>query len=223
MQQKNHQVVLSRPLNGVPVAEDFRVQEAEIPEPGPGELLVRHIYLSLDPYQRSAIAGRHMASQQPLGAGAMPMAETVGQVLRFWPEYVLAQKAIEDGRIGDLLLMSGRRMVSLLAGTSGADGWRRDPERSGGAVLDTSTLEAVRAVEAPRLERAVLGARAGDGPPDEWAAFLGTCLFVAMPTEADAAAVRSWGYQGSIAVVGHPADHPNAAAALLAALREEAS
>ena len=70
MQQKNHQVVLSRPLNGVPVVEDFRVQEVPIPEPGPGELLVRHIYLSLDPYQRSAIAGRHMASRQPLGAGA---------------------------------------------------------------------------------------------------------------------------------------------------------
>jgi predicted dehydrogenase len=27
-------------------------------------------------------------------------------------------------------------MVSLLAGTPGADGWRRDPVRSGGAVLD---------------------------------------------------------------------------------------
>lgn len=82
MQQKNQQVVLVRPLSGVPRAEDFRVQEAAIPEPAPGELLVRHIYLSLDPYQRSAIAGRHMVSRQPLGAGAMPMAETVGQVLR---------------------------------------------------------------------------------------------------------------------------------------------
>jgi NADPH-dependent curcumin reductase CurA len=82
MQQKNHQVVLTRPLSGVPVAEDFRVQETPVPEPGPGEVLIRHVYLSLDPYQRSAIAGRHMASRQPLGAGAMPMAETVGQVLR---------------------------------------------------------------------------------------------------------------------------------------------
>ncbi|MBM4221179.1 MAG: NADP-dependent oxidoreductase [Gammaproteobacteria bacterium] len=82
MQQKNHQVVLARPLSGVPLADDFRVQAVPVPEPGPGQLLVRHIHLSLDPYQRSAIAGRHMASRQPLGAGAMPMAETVGQVLR---------------------------------------------------------------------------------------------------------------------------------------------
>ena len=82
MQHKNHQVVLARPLSGVPLAEDFPIQEAPIPEPGAGELLVRHIYLSLDPYQRSAIAGRHMGGRQPLGAGAMPMAESVGQVLR---------------------------------------------------------------------------------------------------------------------------------------------
>jgi predicted dehydrogenase len=49
---------------------------------------------------------------------------------------VATKKALEDGRIGEPLLMSGRRMVSLLAGTPGADGWRRDPIRSGGAVLD---------------------------------------------------------------------------------------
>jgi NADPH-dependent curcumin reductase CurA len=82
MQQKNHQVVLARPLSGVPRADDFRVQAVPVPEPGPGELLVRHVWLSLDPYQRSAMAGRHMASRQPLGAGDMPMAETVGRVLR---------------------------------------------------------------------------------------------------------------------------------------------
>ena len=53
-----------------------------LPEPGEGEFLVRHIYLSLDPYQRSAMAGRHMAGRQPLGAGDMPAAETLGQVVR---------------------------------------------------------------------------------------------------------------------------------------------
>jgi hypothetical protein len=90
-------------------------------------------------------------------------------------------------------------------------------------VLDAATLDRVRAADAPRLERAVLGASAGDGPASEWVALLGTCLFVAVEGEADAAAVRSWGYSGSITVVGHPADHPDAAATLLAALREEAS
>ena len=92
----------------------------------------------------------------------------------------------------------------------------------GGAVLDAATLDRVCAVEAPRLERAVLGASAGDGPRG-WADFLGTCLFVAVASEPDADAVRTWGYSGSIEVVGHPADHPETAAALLDRLREEAS
>ncbi len=97
---------------------------------------------------RALQAGKHVLCEKPIAlnlddADAMLAAAErskrwlmIGHVLRFWPEYVLAKQAIEDGRIGELLLMSGRRMVSLLAGTPGADGWRRDPERSGGAVLD---------------------------------------------------------------------------------------
>ena len=79
---RNHKVVLTRSLAGVPEPGDFRVVDEALPEPAGGEFLVRHIYLSLDPYQRSAMAGRHMAARQPLGAGAMPAAETLGQVLR---------------------------------------------------------------------------------------------------------------------------------------------
>ncbi len=97
---------------------------------------------------RALRAGKHVFCEKPIAldledADAMLAAAAqanrilmIGHVLRFWPEYVLAKEAIEQGRIGDLLLVSGRRMVSLLAGTPGADGWRRDPVRSGGAVLD---------------------------------------------------------------------------------------
>ena len=41
----------SRP-KGAPVAENFRLEEAELPEPGQGEVLVRVIWMSLDPYMR---------------------------------------------------------------------------------------------------------------------------------------------------------------------------
>lgn len=76
----NHRVVLKRTLEGVPTAADFRVEQATVPDPGAGEILVRQIFLSLDPYQRSAMAGRHMTGRTPLGDGDMPMAEAVGQV-----------------------------------------------------------------------------------------------------------------------------------------------
>ena len=43
-------IVLARRPQGAPVADDFRLETAPSPEPGPGEVLVRAIWLSLDPY-----------------------------------------------------------------------------------------------------------------------------------------------------------------------------
>lgn len=81
MSQRNRKVVLASAISGTPRAANFRVAEVEIPEPGDGEILVRHIYLSLDPYQRLAIAGIHLTSDRALGEEEAPSAETVGQVI----------------------------------------------------------------------------------------------------------------------------------------------
>jgi NADPH-dependent curcumin reductase CurA len=78
----NRRVVLTRLVEGVPRPVDFRVSEVPLAEPAAGEFLVRHIYLSLDPYQRSVIAGRHRGSSGPMQAGDMPPAETIGQVVK---------------------------------------------------------------------------------------------------------------------------------------------
>jgi NADPH-dependent curcumin reductase CurA len=77
----NNRVVLRGPLEGVPDAGDFELVEMPLPEPGPGEVLVHHEYLSLDPYQRPAMAGRHVSASGPMGAGDMPPGETAGVVL----------------------------------------------------------------------------------------------------------------------------------------------
>ena len=39
------------PPGGWPVDEDFAWREADMPTPGPGQMLTRTLYLSLDPYQ----------------------------------------------------------------------------------------------------------------------------------------------------------------------------
>jgi NADPH-dependent curcumin reductase CurA len=41
----------SRPV-GEPTPENFRLVEVEVPDPGPGEVLVRNTYMSVDPYMR---------------------------------------------------------------------------------------------------------------------------------------------------------------------------
>ncbi|MFQ5519922.1 MAG: NADP-dependent oxidoreductase [Candidatus Methylomirabilia bacterium] len=48
----NRQVLLAARPVGTPKESDFRLDESPIPEPGAGELLVRNIYMSVDPYMR---------------------------------------------------------------------------------------------------------------------------------------------------------------------------
>ncbi|MCM2578079.1 NADP-dependent oxidoreductase [Streptomyces meridianus] len=43
--------LVARP-HGWPKPEDFALREAEVPEPGPGQLLVRNTHMSVDPYMR---------------------------------------------------------------------------------------------------------------------------------------------------------------------------
>jgi NADPH-dependent curcumin reductase CurA len=49
---KNRRIVLASRPTGAPTKDDFRLEEAATPEPKEGEVLLRSIYLSLDPYMR---------------------------------------------------------------------------------------------------------------------------------------------------------------------------
>ncbi|MGL3987275.1 NADP-dependent oxidoreductase [Bacillus paralicheniformis] len=50
MSQK--QIELARRPQGIPVMDDFRIKETEIPEAKNGEVLVKTLYVSVDPYMR---------------------------------------------------------------------------------------------------------------------------------------------------------------------------
>jgi hypothetical protein len=52
MSLKNRQVLLASRPKGEPTPENFRLVEAEVPRPGPDQMLLRTVYLSLDPYMR---------------------------------------------------------------------------------------------------------------------------------------------------------------------------
>ena len=59
MQDVNRQVVLARRPKGYPIESDFDLIETPIPKPNQEEILVRTIYLSVDPYMRGRMnAGR---------------------------------------------------------------------------------------------------------------------------------------------------------------------
>ena len=76
----NQQIQLASRPEGEPTASNFRLVEAPVPELQDGQVLVRHHYLSLDPYMRGRMNdGKSYALPQPLdqvmGGG------TVGEVL----------------------------------------------------------------------------------------------------------------------------------------------
>jgi NADPH-dependent curcumin reductase CurA len=74
------QIVLAARPQGKPRLTDFRLEETEIPVPGPGQVLLRVQYLSLDPYMRGRMDDRKSyATPTPLG-GVMP-GESVATVI----------------------------------------------------------------------------------------------------------------------------------------------
>lgn len=69
MQQRNRRIVLAARPVGEPRPEDFRIEEADAPQPGEGQALLRTIYVSVDPYMRGRMnAGPSYAPPVELGA-----------------------------------------------------------------------------------------------------------------------------------------------------------
>lgn len=54
--QFNRRIVLASRPHGAPTAENFRIEENAIPTPNQDEVLVRTVYLSLDPYMRGRMS-----------------------------------------------------------------------------------------------------------------------------------------------------------------------
>lgn len=91
---RNRQILLASRPRGEPTLDNFRLVEAEVPEPGPGQMLLGTIYLSLDPYMRGRMnAGPSYA--RPVEVNEVMEARSVCAVVKSnVPQY----------RSGDLVL-----------------------------------------------------------------------------------------------------------------------
>ncbi len=77
---KNRRVVLAARPKGLPKASDFRLEEAPIPQPQDGEVLLQIQYLSLDPYMRGRMDDRKSYAA-PTAIGQEMEGGTVATVL----------------------------------------------------------------------------------------------------------------------------------------------
>jgi hypothetical protein len=81
MSDENRRVVLASRPQGAPTPENFRLETKPIPEPGDGQILLRTIWLSLDPYMRGRMSDAPSYSP-PVQVGEVMVGEVVGRVMR---------------------------------------------------------------------------------------------------------------------------------------------
>jgi NADPH-dependent curcumin reductase CurA len=76
----NRRVTLAARPTGFPEESDFTLEEAEVPEPGAGEVLVRNLWVSVDPYQRGRMSTQRSYARG-LELGDVITAQAVGEVV----------------------------------------------------------------------------------------------------------------------------------------------
>lgn len=98
-------VLAARPV-GEPKGDDFRMEEAPLPEPGPGQILLRTLWLSLDPYMRGRMSDAPSYAA-PVGIGQVMEGGTISEVVasnndRFAPgDIVLGRSGWQTHAISD--------------------------------------------------------------------------------------------------------------------------
>ena len=93
----NPQIQLASRPSGEPTVDNFRLVETPVPELADGQVLVRHHYMSLDPYMRGRMNdGKSYAMPQPLDA--VMEGGTVGEVqFSRHPGFVVGDTVINRG------------------------------------------------------------------------------------------------------------------------------
>ena len=75
----NRRIVLNARPNGAPTAADFRIESEPVPKPEAGQVLLRTIYLSLDPYMRGRMSDSPSYAA-PIAIGEVMVGSTVSRV-----------------------------------------------------------------------------------------------------------------------------------------------
>ena len=104
-QQTNRQIKLASRPSGEPTADNFDMATSDIPTPNDNEMLLRTVYLSLDPYMRGRMSDAKSYAD-PLAVGDVIMGGTVAQVV---------ESNVDGFAVGDLVVSnSGCRTTAAV-------------------------------------------------------------------------------------------------------------
>ena len=104
--ETNRRIVLAERPKGLPDKNTLKLETTRVPEPGPREMLVRTVFLSLDPYMRGRMNDAKSYAE-PVKLGEVMTGQVVGEVVRsnlagFAPgDYVLSGSGWQDYALSD--------------------------------------------------------------------------------------------------------------------------
>ena len=110
---QNRQWVLASRPHGAPTVENFRLEKTSVPQPEEGQLLLRTVYLSLDPYMRGRMSDAPSYSP-PVEIGAVMVGGTVSRVEQSQhPDYPVGEWVLSYSGWQDYALSDGPGLVKL--------------------------------------------------------------------------------------------------------------
>lgn len=116
----NRQILLKSRPSGPPSTANFEMVERPIPEPGEGEVLMRTLYLSLDPYMRGRMNDAKSYAK-PAELGQPMVGGTVGEVVK---------SRNSNFAVGDIVLAYGGWQDYALSNGTGRASWTPHLRRS---------------------------------------------------------------------------------------------
>ena len=114
LERVNRRVVLAAHPRGLPTPHDFRLERTEVPTPAEGQVLLRTLYLSIDPYMREL-----MNEIGPVYARAVDLGQTMagGTVSRVvaskHPQFREGELVVAEGGWQDYALSDGQNLMRL--------------------------------------------------------------------------------------------------------------
>jgi hypothetical protein len=110
---KNRRFVLAKRPQGMPTREDLHLEEVTVPTPGKGEVLLRTLFLSLDPYMRGRMSDAKSYSA-PIGIGEVIVGGTVSRVESSQhPDYQPGDLVLADSGWQDYSISNGEGLRKL--------------------------------------------------------------------------------------------------------------
>ena len=113
MTQDNRKIVLASRPDGTPTNDDFRMEIAPIPTPKEGELLLRSVYLSLDPYMRGRMSDK-ASYAEPVALGEVLVGGTFCQVEHSnHPDFIAGEWVLAQIGWQDFAISNGEGLLKL--------------------------------------------------------------------------------------------------------------